>query len=79
MEVSERLWAALVSDGYAVLVGVASFFRPVLLIPKHNPVPVNELGHGTLVAVWLPDNDSHELAALVVSFRILLPVLVVPN
>ena len=51
-----RPWAALVSeelvrlaDQITALEGGATTFRPVFLVPNHNPIPVHDVGHGTLI------------------------------
>ena len=43
-------------DWFAVLVGNAVVFRPVLFIPNHNPIPVLHIGHGTLLTIGFPNN-----------------------
>jgi len=78
-EVSERLRAALVSDCFAVLVGHAKIFRPVLVVPNPNPIPVLNIGHGTLLPIRLPTNGSQHLATLLVFFIDFLTGLVPPR
>jgi hypothetical protein len=57
-EVSGRLWAALFSDGYAVLVALASLFGPVLFVLNHNPIPVHDVGYRTLLAIGFPSKGG---------------------
>jgi hypothetical protein len=54
----------LVFDYFAVLVGHAASFRPVLVVANHNSIPVLNIGHGTLLAIWFPSNGSNQLAVL---------------
>jgi hypothetical protein len=61
----------LVVDSYAVLVVFASYFLPVLSVENHNPIPVLQIGHGTLLAIGFPNDGRHDLAVLEVSFLFL--------
>ncbi|MBT4664915.1 MAG: hypothetical protein HOB63_00180 [Opitutae bacterium] len=51
LEVSGRLRATLVSDYFAVLDGHAKIFRPLIVVPSSNPIPVHDFGYGTFLAV----------------------------
>ena len=63
-------------DWFAVLVVGSKVFPPVREVPNRNPIPVLQIGHGTLFAIGFPSNGRNEFAVLEVRFRLLLPVLV---
>ena len=49
-------------------------FRSVIVVHNPNPIPVHEVGMGTLLSVRFPYNDSNQLAVLLGAFPLLLPV-----
>ncbi len=48
----------LVFVSFSVLEGVASLFRPVIPVLNPNPIPIHDVGVGTLLAIELPSNGS---------------------